>query len=227
MSLLARLCWKSVRASLRHGGFRREVDLVEKAFAKGALFGRALLWVAACAMIAAETTMIVSFWLIDFVHGNPGRTQLESLETILIFTPIFAIVAVVGVFLVFGASQLLQAMALGAFVRRFRVRLEIAALLTLPVAALLTWYSYDYLTPHFEPDVPADDWQPYHHGITAWRYLAALGAQSLVSLFTVLYVSTSARPRLRRRLIVTALLAGVVVGGIMGRSMAVAQYQYL
>ncbi len=94
-----------------------------------------MLWAALWAAVVAETSIIVSLWVIDFVHGNPNRTQANALEMMLMSIPFFAIVAVIGIVLVFGVSQFLQAVALGAFVRRFQMRLGVVALLTLPAAA--------------------------------------------------------------------------------------------
>jgi hypothetical protein len=63
------------------------------------------------------------------------------------YTPVAGIIALIGTFLVFALPQFFQAEVVGALDQIFGDRARFAALLALPLTAVLPWYCYDYLTP--------------------------------------------------------------------------------
>jgi hypothetical protein len=193
------------------------------------MYARSLAWVAAVVAVICGISNIMSLVLIDFVHGNPHRIQENAFEMIIIFTPLLGLIAAVGTVIVFALPQCFQAMVSGMLVRRFGDHAQAAVLLALPMTAIITWYSYDYLTPsnvnlgiNLGPD-----WQPYQHGITAARYLAALVCQTAATLFSIAYVGTTGSRLRRKAVVLLALAAALLAGGFRGYRQAEGQYQFL
>ena len=161
-----------------------------------AMYARSLAWLMVVAAVIGGVSNVVSLVLIDFVHGNPHRTQENAFEMIIMFTPLLGLIAAVGTVIVFALPQCFQAVVSGTLVRRFGGYAQAAVLLVLPMTAVITWYPYDYLTPSdFNLGInDGPDWQPYQHGLTAARYLSALACQTPATLFSVAYVGTTRNP---------------------------------
>ena len=168
--------------------------------------------------IAAAVSNLVELYLFDFVHGNPHRSRENALEMMALYSPMFALVAFIGMVLCFGPFQCFQAVAQRYLSRRVGDRLFMTLALLQPIAAVITWYSYDYLTPSdFNLAINTDaDWQPYQHGITVTRYLGALAAQLPITLFSALYVSTAKNLVRRATLVAIALMLAISAGVIWG-----------
>jgi hypothetical protein len=188
-----------------------------------------LNWLAVLAAVAAVTSTVVELFLFDFVHGNPHRSQQNALEMMAFDSPLLAFIAFFCILLCFGPSQLFQAVVVGCLSRRSHTRFFVGMTSLLPFAAAITWYSYDYLTPSdFNLAINEGlDWQPYQHGITVTRYLGAIAAQLLVSVFSAIHMSTAGYPFYRGVLVVTSLTLAVVAGAIWGYRLAAADIQLL
>jgi hypothetical protein len=198
-------------------------------FPRAVKYAFSLNWLAAMVAVAAVISNVVELFLFDFVHGNPHRSQQNALEMMALYSPILALIAFIGTLLCFGPSQLLQAVAAGWLSRRIDTRFLASMTLLLPVAAAITWYSYDYLTPSdFNLAInEGPDWQPYQHGITVTRYLGAIAAQLPISVFSAIHVSTVDYPFYRRALVVSSLTLAVVGGATWGYRLAAADIQLL
>ena len=167
--------------------------------------------------------------MLDFVHGNPHRPQANAVFMMAVYTPIFGIVAVIGTFLVFTLPQFFQAALIVTLGRIFGDRARFAALLALPLTAILTWYSYDYLTP---TDVnlginAGPDWTPFKHGLSVSRFMSSLAVQAPVTLLSFLYFDAGLRGSSKKPLLVAALAIAVAMGLIGGYTMAQNQIQFL
>jgi len=193
------------------------------------MYARSMAWLTVLVAVKCGVSNIVSLVLIDFVHGNSDRTQENAIEMIIIFTPLLGLIAAVGTVIVFALPQCFQAVVSGALVRRFGDRAQAAVLMAQPMTAIITWYSYDYLTPTnvtLAINV-GPGWQPYQHGLTAARYLTALACQTAATLFSVAYVGTTGNRLPRKAVVLLALAAAVLAGGFGGYRQADAQYQFL
>jgi hypothetical protein len=111
-------------------------------------YARALLWAALLMAVIFGLANIVGLVFIDFIHGNPHRTKENVILMMVLFTPLLGAIAFVGTIIVFALPQCLEAQLKGMFVKRFGRRAYGAVLTGLPLTAALTWYCYDYLTPH-------------------------------------------------------------------------------
>lgn len=179
---------------------------------------RSLFWIALFVAVILGVAIITELVLIDFIHGNPHRTRENVIHMMFLFPAIFSVISLIGVFLVFTIPQVFQAILASVF----------GMLLALPITAIITWYCYDYLTPtDFNLGINVEaDWAPYKHGLTMQRYFATLAAQSCVTVFTVLYCSTS--PRISKKSVVLAvLILAIIAGIILGCKMAKGQLQFL
>ncbi len=136
---------------------------------------------------------------------------------VLIHTPTFAtlffLAAVIGVILSLGLSQLFSILVMraAAYLQEWLgLALVIAAI---PALAIVTWYSYDYLTPSDLELIPGPEFVPYQYGITQKRYLGALSAQAFVSLFsyTRLKLEDEGRGKMKRNLTLVLLVAIAVM----------------
>lgn len=194
-----------------------------------AMYARSLAWLTLLAAVGVGVSQIVELVLIDFVHGNPHRTQENAVEMMIIFAPLFGLIAAVDTVIVFSLPLSFQALVSGALARQFGGRAQMAVLLALPITALITWYAFDYLIPSYTPlaITAGPDWQPYRHGLTSARYFAALAFQTPATLFSVAYVGTTGSPRRRRAVVLLALVAAAIAGGYEGHRVAATQYQFL
>jgi hypothetical protein len=189
-------------------------------------YAQSLLWVALfMALIGAEAN-VVELLLIDFVHGNPHRTQENALFMMKAYTPLFGVIAIIETCLVFALPQFFQAELIGGVRRIFGDRARFAALASLPLTALLTWYSYDYLTPS-NICFAGNCMEAYHHGISVTRYLAAVLIQIPVTLFSFLYFEAAFRGRSRSTLVLAALAIALAAGVVRGYLLARDQFQFL
>jgi hypothetical protein len=142
---------------------------------------------------------------------------------------IFAVIAVIGSFLVFTLPQLFQAAVAAVLVSLFGRGARVGVLLALPLTVILAWYNYDYLTPtdlNLGINVGAD-WMPYQHGLTKQRYPTMFTIQAPTSLFSVLHCHASIHSSPKKTMIGAALRLAVLVGVIFGYGLAVEQYQFL
>src|SRR5262245_22860247 len=148
-------------------------------------YARSLIWVGLLIAISLSVLNIVALVLFDFIHGNPHRTHENALTMMVVFPPFFVIVALIGVILIFGLTQCLQAVVADFLMRRFGRLAQFAIILALPATTVLAWYCYEYLTPtDFYLGGRPEGWRPYQHGLTQTRYLVMLIAQTLVTLFS-------------------------------------------
>jgi hypothetical protein len=195
------------------------------------MYARSLAWLTLLAAVAVGS-QIVSVMVIDFVHGNTHLTPKDTagaVETMIVFAPLFGLIAAVDTVIVFTLPQSFQALVSAVLARWSGSRAQVAVLLALPMTALITWYAFDYFIPSYTPlaITYAPDWQPYQHGLTPARYLATLAYQTPATLFSVAYVGTIGSPGRRRAVVHLALAAAVLAGGYAAYRAAAGQYQFL
>jgi len=189
-------------------------------------YAQSLLWLALfMALISAETN-IVELLFIDFVHGNPHRTQENALFMMKASTPLFGVIAFIGTLLVFTLPQFFEAEVVRAFNQIFGDRVGFAALLALPLTAVLTWYCYDYLT-RSNLCFAGNCMESYEHGLSLSRYVRTFAVQTPITLFSFLYLDAGLRGVSRKPVLFGALTIAVVAGGIRGYLMARGQFQFL
>jgi hypothetical protein len=194
-----------------------------------ASYATSLLWIALLVAVAIGVAVIAELVFVDFVHGNPHRTQANAAVMILL-APIVGVIAFSMTILVFALPQCLQAALTDVLLRRLNRRGLFGVLLALPVTAALAWYCFDYFTPkdYFSLGInEGPDWTPYQHGLTLQRYLIMFATQTPITLFSVLYCDATICNRSKKWIIIGAFLFAVVVGGIYGLWRAQVQYQFL
>jgi hypothetical protein len=182
-----------------------------------AMYARSLAWLTLLAAVAVGS-QIVSVMVMVFVHGNAHVTPKDTADavgTVVVFAPLFGLIAAVDTVIVFTLPQSFQALVSGGLARWFGGRAQVAVLMVLPMTALITWYAFDYLIPSYTPlaTTYAPDWQPYQHGLTPARYLGALAYQTPATLFSVAYVGTIGNAGRRRAVLRLAFAAAVLAGG--------------
>jgi hypothetical protein len=189
---------------------------------------QSLVWIGILAGTALVTGLIVELVLVDFVHGNPNRPQSNAMSMMLLYSPLAALISLVGVFLVFSLPQCIQALLNFFLAPRTGRSSYLIVLISLPATTVVTWYCFDYLTPSdFNLAInEGPDWTPYQHGITPTRYLSTLVAQALVTGFALLFCLAAER-RLKKWIVLSAFMIAFVGGGIQGQRMAEDQFQYL
>src|ERR1700753_2910611 len=131
---------------------------------------QSLLWTALFMALMNGETNMVELLFVDFIRGNPHRTQANAIFMMTVYTPTFGVIAFVGTIVVFALSQFFQAELVGAFERAVGDRARFTPLVALPATAILTWYCYDYLTPS-NLCCAGNCMEPYEHGISVSRYL--------------------------------------------------------
>jgi hypothetical protein len=206
------------------------IESIEKTSVMSEFF-KGLTWVAVFMAISVGVMNITQLLFIDFIHGNPHRSQNNSIFMMAVYTPIFGMIAFFGIFLVFSASHAVQALFAKFLLGRCGRSGLYGLVIIVPFATIITWYCFDYLTPsdvNLGINVGAD-WVPYKHGITARRYLMTLGAQTSVTAFALLCLGldVSAHRHARRLLILAVLAVATVAGAIWGYGMASEQFKYL
>jgi hypothetical protein len=193
------------------------------------VYAQCLVWVALVAAVAVGVSMVVELVFVDFVHGNPHRSQANAVFMMVAYPPILGVIAIIGSFLIFAVPQCFQAIVSDVLVRRLGRRGQFGILLALPLTATLAWYCYDYLTPsdiNLGINVGAD-WTPYQHGLTVMRYLTTLMFQAPITLFNLAYSDAVIRNGSRTVVVLLALVLAIVVGVFYGYWMAMGQYQFL
>jgi hypothetical protein len=192
-------------------------------------YARSLLWAALFIAVTCCVANIIELLSIDFIHGNPHRTRENAIFMMMLFQPIFGFVAIVGSLIVFSLPQFFQAVLLHFLVQMLGNKARFLVLLALPLTAVLTWYCYDYFTPsdvHLSADDSPDS-SPYQHGLTIWRYLAILAIQVPMTLFSFLYFDAAFRCRSKRPVLLVALAAAIIAGGIWGYVGVEGQFRFL
>jgi magnesium-transporting ATPase (P-type) len=128
-------------------------------------FFRSLVWV------IFIVTWTIFFFLsadvinVDFLHVNPNRTQSHAAMMPFIFAP-FIFIAVLFIAMTFSCSQFVQAFLAKELVQKYGSRGLYGIVLSVPMAAVLSWYCYDYLTPSDINLGIGPEWRPYQHGLT-------------------------------------------------------------
>jgi hypothetical protein len=181
-------------------------------------YAHSLLWIVLFMAVTVGVSSIAHLVFFDVIHGNPHRTHGDVISMMLVETPILGVIAAIGSILVFALPQVFQAALVAVLHRKFGSRARFAVIPALPLAAVLTWYCYDYLTPSdFNLGINAGpDWTPYQHGISISRYLGALTFQAPVTLFGLMYVDAGFRGASRWLILTAALTIAIVVGGLFG-----------
>lgn len=189
---------------------------------------KSLLLIALAASVFLGTLIVVETFFVDFVHGNPHRTRGNAIFMMFAYPPLFAVIAVIGVGLIFGFSQLFQIVLINIFTHRYGPIGRFVVLLALPVTTIITWYSYEYLTPtDFGLGINTpQDWRPYQHGLTNRRYLQTLAFQAAVTIFSMLYFEATLRKGFKELLIAIVLIVAVALGCIQGRAAAIEKYEF-
>lgn len=134
----------------------------------------------------------------------------------LISLPIMGMIVAIATVLVFSLPQAFQASFACVIRNRFPGKADFYILFALPFTSLLTWFSWDYLTPSFFGYGAGEDWNPHEHGLTLKRYLIALAIQTLVSVFSYLFWKSADSPSRRNTLVTTTLLLSMIGGIIFG-----------
>lgn len=188
---------------------------------------KSLLWVVLLVVVYIFFAMTADIVYVDVLHINPNRTRSHAISLPFVFTPIVFIIALIGLSLTFSASLLVQGIFTVILTRKFAWPGLYCVLLGVPLVAVLSWYSYDYLTPSdFNLGInEGKDWTPYQHGMSGQRYLKTLLAQFGVSVFATAQLALSLRGMTvtcRNLFFVLCVLAAVVgiVSGISGAQIA-------
>jgi hypothetical protein len=90
------------------------------------------------------------------------------------------------------------------------------------VTAIVTWYSFDFLTPS-DMNLSINegrDWPQFQHGVSAPRYLVAIATQLPVTLFSIAYIRAAPATTFRNAIICTAMGAAISFGLMYGHYMA-------
>jgi len=192
-------------------------------------FAMTLLYFALFVSLSCGVMTISELIFMDFVHGNPHRTQQNAIDIMVTFTPIIIVIAIVGSVIVFTLPQAFQAVLASFLVRQFGNRAYLVVIITLPLTTVIACYCYDYLTPsdmNFGFN-EGPDWTPYQHGLTMQRYLKGFTVQAPLTLLSVLYLDAGPRPTPRRTIHLTALSIAIIVGVVWGYLDAEDQFQFL
>ncbi|MEI7875932.1 MAG: hypothetical protein WCK95_27685 [Alphaproteobacteria bacterium] len=184
----------------------------------GTSFFFSLLWTAVIITAGLFFQLVVNVLWIDFLHVNPNRSQTHAASLPFLFAPFNFLLAVIGVALTFGVSQSAQAVLTRFLLTKFGLPGTWAVALSIPIAAVVTWYCFDYLTPSDAANEVGDDWRPYQHGLTWARYQMICAAQSCVTLFSLvqLHLRANGRSREKRNLLLFLVLLASFAGAIAG-----------
>jgi hypothetical protein len=170
-------------------------------------YAKSLAWIAMLIAVALDMAVVGAMLLNDFRHGayrpQGGFIAMSAL--------IFWVVATIGSLIMFAPVQAFQVLVIGIMQREFGDRARFAALSSLPITAVLTWYCYDYLTPnefHFGARIGL-----YQNGISIARYLAALAVQTPTTLFAFLYFEADRHRRSKAPILIAALAVAIAIGG--------------
>ena len=146
---------------------------------------KSLFWVSVILAISVFFILVVKVIQIDFLNINPHRTQLHALLLPFAMGGALSIVILVGIYIVFSFSQITQAIITKISIEKFENRSLYLVLATIPLATILSWYCFDYLTPTGGLDINDDaDTVPFEHGLTIKRYLIMLCIQACLTIFS-------------------------------------------
>ena len=191
----------------------------------GPSFAVSLLWLSAIIWVAVTVHLTVSMVALD-VLADRHRSGEEFEDLTLLFPAIIGAFVIVGVFLVFALSQLIQGVAAYFIAGRFGRYAYLIILALLPITAILTWYCFDYLVPADPGFMNHDpDWEHFRHGISLARYGITLAAQAAVTMFTIVYSDAAVHPGRRTRIVLCLFVLAVVGSAVSGHSQAVDQYR--
>jgi len=111
---------------------------------------------------------------------------------------------------------------------RFGYRGIYGAAVAIPLAAVVSWYCYDYL-PLIDFIHDGDGSQTYQHGITTVRYFIMLAIQVPVSVIALLrfYLLDIGRADLHKKITLVLMVSCIVGGVIWGYFKAMDQYKFL
>jgi heme/copper-type cytochrome/quinol oxidase subunit 4 len=171
-------------------------------------YAKSLAWIAMLIALALDVVAI-GVMLNDFRHSLHGPQS--DVPLMAIFVLAFWVIATIGSLIMFAPVQAFQVLVIGIMQREFGDRARFAALSSLPITAVLTWYCYDYLTPnefHFGARIGL-----YQNGISIARYLAALAVQTPVTLFAFLYFEADRHRRSKAPILIAALAVAIAIGG--------------
>jgi len=100
-------------------------------------FAKTLVYFALFVSLSCGAMTISELIFVDFVHGNPHRTQQNAIDMMVTFTPIIMAIAVVGSVIVFALPQAFQAILAGFLVRHFGNRAHLGLMIALPLTSLI------------------------------------------------------------------------------------------
>lgn len=177
-------------------------------------YAKSLAWIAMLIAAALDVAVSGTILLGEFSHGRPSPpSDVPGLIAILVLT--LWVVATIASLIVFAPVQAFQVLVIGIMQREFGDRARFAALSSLPITAVLTWYCYDYLTPddfHFGAKFSPGS-GPYQNGISVAGYLAALAVQTPLTLFAFLCFEADRQHRPKAPIIIAALVVAIAIGG--------------
>ena len=194
-----------------------------------ARYALCLLWLSLIFSIISIISNITELVFVDFIHGNPYRPKSNAIEMMWLFSIILGIISIIGCFLVFSLSQMVQAVLHSKLRHLPKPFSHLTILLTIPLLSVLTWYCWEYLTPtDFNLGInEGPDWEPYQHGITIQRYLSALAFQAPISLFSIIYCDPDLIRMSRKAILTAGLVLAVPIGIWCGHRLAMEQYGFL
>jgi hypothetical protein len=175
-------------------------------------YAKSLACIAMLIAVVLDVAVIGAILIDEFRQGRHAPPSDVPLMAILVLT--LWVITTIGSLIMFAPVQAFQVLVIGIMQREFGDRARFAALSSLPITAVLTWYCYDYLTPnefHFAKFGP--EWAPYQHGIAIARYLAALAVQTPVTLFAFLCFEADRQHRSKAPIIIAAFVVAIAIGG--------------
>ncbi|WP_210453769.1 hypothetical protein [Pantoea ananatis] len=196
-------------------------------YAYGRFFIKSLIWLGIFLALSEAVSIIVSLIFTDFIHGNPHRSKSNAVSMMEIFPLIMGFIAIIGVFIVFSLSQAIQVIMLRKLYPAFGRRSCLFVALATPLVTIVTWYSYDYLTPTNFSFVGADWVPPYQHGISFTRYFLTLAYQCMVTAFSLLYFDFGVRKRSKKSVLLGTLFLAIIAGALWGYHDATVQYHFI
>jgi hypothetical protein len=171
-------------------------------------YAKSLAWIAMLIAVAVDMAVVGVILFNDFRHGAYGPQD----GFMAMLAMVFWVIATIGSLIVFAPVQAFQVLLISVMQREFGDRARFAALSSLPITAVLTWYCYDYLATN-EFLFGARIGPTYQDGISIARYLAALAVQTPATLFAFLYFEADRHRRSKAPIIIAALVVAIAIGG--------------
>jgi hypothetical protein len=173
-------------------------------------YAKSLAWIAILIAVAREVAGTGAILLYDFKHGWHSNILLMAIISLALW-----VIATIASLITFAPVQAFQVLVIGIMRGEFGDRARFAALSSLPITAVLTWYCYDYLTPddfHFGAKFGPGS-EPYQNGISVARYLAALAVQTPLTLFAFLCFEADRHHRSKAPIVIAALVVAIAIDG--------------